>query len=81
MCEALLSYIETNGVHNLCLSDLFIHLKQTLPSNVRPPCLSSLGAILRKDFHLRFRAAPPALVRYVDPSFNDKREWVSRLLA
>jgi len=29
--------------------------------------------MLREDFHLRFRAAAPALVRYVDPMYNFKR--------
>jgi hypothetical protein len=37
--------------------------------------------MLHKDFHLRLRAAAPALVRYVDPTYNHKREWASRLLA
>ncbi len=79
--ETLLEYLETHGVHHLTLADIFTHLQQALPPHTKPPCLSSLAAMLRNDFHLRFRAAAPALVRYVDPTYNHKREWASRLLA
>ena len=79
--KALLEYLETHGVHHLRLADIFAHLQQALPPHTKPPCLSTLAAMLRKDFHLRFRAAAPALVRYVDPTYNHKREWASRLLA
>ena len=79
--EALLEYLETHGVHHLTLANIFTHLQQALPPHIKPPCLSSLSVLLRNDFHLRFRAAAPALVRYVDPTYNHKREWASRLLA
>lgn len=37
--------------------------------------------LLRKHFHLRFKAMPAAMVRYHDPLYNEKRVWVARLLA
>lgn len=37
--------------------------------------------MLREDFQLRFRAANAAKIKYNDVSFDDKRVWVSRLLA
>lgn len=73
--------MEAMGAHQLRLSDLFVYLQQSLPAGMSPPCMNSIASILRKDFHMRFRASNPALVRYVDPAFNCKREWVSRLLA
>ena len=42
--------------------------------------MSTIYYILRKDFSLRFRAAPPALTRYLDPAYDEKRQWVARLL-
>lgn len=40
-----------------------------------------LGTILRNDFHLRYRRLDGATVRYQDPTFDCKRQWVSRVLA
>ena len=43
--------------------------------------MTTIYYILRKDFNLRFRATPPALTRYLDPVYDEKRQWVARLLA
>jgi hypothetical protein len=37
--------------------------------------------MLRDDFQLRFRFSDAAKIRYNDVSFDEKRVWVSRLLA
>ncbi len=37
--------------------------------------------MLREDFQLRFRMANAAKIRYNDVGFDEKRVWVSRLLA
>jgi hypothetical protein len=47
----------------------------------RPPSLSTLSTILRKNFHLRFKKLNTANFKYRDPTYNLKRLWVSRLLA
>ena len=45
------------------------------------PSTTSIRAILRKHFHLKFKASNASMVRYLDPTYNEKRLWVSRLLA
>jgi len=37
--------------------------------------------ILIQDFGLRYRATNAANIKYNDPDFDEKRLWVSRLLA
>ena len=37
--------------------------------------------MLREDFQLRFRFSNAAKIKYNDVSFDEKRVWVSRLLA
>jgi hypothetical protein len=48
---------------------------------LRYPCVSTVRKMLMVDFQLRFRAANAANIKYNDVSFDDKRIWVSRLLA
>lgn len=45
------------------------------------PSLTSIEIILKKHFHLRYKASKPAMVKYIDPTYNERRLWVSRLLA
>jgi len=79
--EAILAYIEEHGPHSFTLSDLYVHLQHVLPPYIQAPPVSSISYILRSDFHMRFRATPPAMTRYLDPMYDEKRQWVSRLLA
>ena len=36
---------------------------------------------MKKHFHLRFKIQLPAMVKYIDPTYNECRLWASRLLA
>jgi hypothetical protein len=57
---------------------------KTLDSNLsamKVPSVSTLHKILREDFHLRYGKAQAANLKYRDPTFNEKRLWISRLLA
>ena len=45
------------------------------------PSVGKIRKILRDDFQLRYRVANAAKIKYNDVSFDDKRVWVSRLLA
>jgi hypothetical protein len=47
----------------------------------RCPSVSTVRQMLREDFQLRYRVANAAKIKYNDVSFDDKRVWVSRLLA
>ena len=37
--------------------------------------------MLKKHFHLRYKFFDTAKIKYMDPAYNDKRMWISRLLA
>ena len=47
----------------------------------RCPSTSKLRKILREDFQLRFRISNAAKIKYNDVNYDEKRVWVSRLLA
>ena len=79
--EAILAYIEEHGPHSFTLTDLYVHLQHALPPFISAPPISTISYVLRNDFHMRFRATPPAMTRYLDPTYDEKRQWVSRLLA
>ena len=69
------------GVYHINAPTLFSYLQAHLPIGVPTPSLSSLRKKLRRHFHLRYKSLAPAMVRYVDPTFNEKRLWAARLLA
>ena len=56
------------------------HIKDLYPE-VKAPCHSLIGNILRKRYHLNFKQLDGATFRYRDPLYDEKRLWVSRLLA
>ncbi len=45
------------------------------------PSVTSINTILHKHFHLKYKSSSASMVRYLDPTYNEKRLWVSRLLA
>jgi hypothetical protein len=45
------------------------------------PCVATIGNIIRNKFHLNYIKVPPANARYDDPTFSEKRLWISRILA
>ena len=47
----------------------------TLPSRTK------LGRILRQEFKLKYRLTNAACIKYNDSDYDEKRRWVSRLLA
>jgi hypothetical protein len=72
--------IEEIGLPKMTICKLQAKLKGNdgLP---RCPCVSTVRKMLIRDFQLRFRAANAANIKYNDVGFDDKRVWVSRLLA
>ena len=43
--------------------------------------MGTLHKILKSTFHLKFASLQKANLKYRDPTYNDKRQWISRLLA
>ena len=50
-------------------------------SAIPPPCLSTIATILKHVFHLHYKKLNTANFKYRDPTYNEKRLWVSRMLA
>ena len=73
--------IEAIGFHNISALSIERHFKSNLLPGIRVSSLSSIKVILKKHFRLRFKAAKPAMVKYIDPTYNERRLWVSRILA
>ena len=73
--------IEAIGFHNISALSIERNFRSNLLPGIIVPSLSSIKAILKKHFHLRFKAAKPAMVKYIDPTYNERRLWVSRILA
>ena len=46
-----------------------------------PLQLNVISHILKNDFGLRYKHFDGALIKYKDPQFDEKRLWVSRILA
>ena len=59
---------------------LYRHLVTVMP-NRKVPCARTLCQILKRTFSLRYRKANPSKFKYRDPTYNQKRLYVSRLLA
>ena len=74
--------IEKMGLPNMTTSRLHAQLKAGAAQDLaRCPSVSTVRQMLREDFQLRYRVANAAKIKYNDVSFDDKRVWVSRLLA
>lgn len=79
--ENVSKYLEMTGTHKCSLPKLKHYLSTVLPQEITVPCTRTLSLILRGHFSLRYIKSKPANARYFDPKFNEKRLWVSRLLA
>jgi hypothetical protein len=57
-------------------------VKLNLPHGiVKAPSASTIGSMLKKHFKLEYMKFKAANYRYRDPTYNEKRQWISRLLA
>ena len=51
-----------------------------LAAQVATPNLNTISHILKHDFGIQFRRLDGAQSKYLDPYFDEKRLWASRLL-
>jgi hypothetical protein len=79
--ECMHACMEEQGIHKITLMSVYAYLKSHLPLEVQHPGMQRVQKLMKSRFHLKFRAASPAMVRFLDPTYNEKRLWVSRLLA
>lgn len=73
--------IKRNGLHALTIQSVrdFI-ANQNIP-NLKVPCAETVSLILKEKFQLRFLKYDGAVARYRDPLFNERRIWLSRIMA
>ena len=45
------------------------------------PCVTTINQVLRRNFKLRYRLTNAASIKYNDTDYDEKRRWISRLLA
>ena len=72
--------IEHIGLPHMTVANLTAHMQSHAPLN-RSPSKATVRRLLKEEFQLRFRVASAANIKYNDVSFDEKRLWVSRLLA
>ena len=77
--EAVANFVQTSGLKELTRAKVVEGVRSSLSNAKLDP--SHVSQVLRGDLHLRFRRYDSAMVRYQDPTFDNKRLWVSRLLA
>ena len=79
---ALHSYLSTFGMHNLTLKSLHSYMKANIPQGMnKAPTLQTIHAALKKHFFLTYSKFKTASLKYRDPTFDQKRLWVCRLLS
>ena len=62
------------------VSHVRTHLLETQALQV-VPSTQTLRLVIKEELHMRFRASFGAKVMYNDPTYDEKRLWISRLLA
>ena len=73
-------YFEEHGISINSCDRLKAYLLTVLPEEV-VPSVTVLRDILKTRFHLRYKRTEKNKTKYRDPALNEKRLWVSRLLA
>jgi len=77
---AIGDYLQHEGIHGLTLRKLQSHIVKFTPGQ-KPLCQGIISRLLRDVYHLDYKNQDPAAFRYRDPYYDEKRLWVSRLLA
>lgn len=81
LLRLLFQYFMIFGIHDITLKQLQEYIKANLPTDLKKaPSTSYIRLILKKHFHLWYKRFKTANFRYRDPTFNDKRVWVCRIL-
>jgi hypothetical protein len=78
--EEMQRYLEAHGFLNQTLQNIKNYLVEKLPPSLLPSN-TTIAKMLRHKFHLRYGSFDKANVKYKDATYNDKRKWISKLLA
>ncbi len=80
MKDLMRTYLEKEGIYNLKRARIHEYLGGSMKQS-RVPSKNEIADMLRQEFRLRFRKLDGATVNYIDPHFDEKRLWASRLLS
>lgn len=78
--NAIGDYLKLYGIREASYRKIRKYLNLVLPDKV-PHSNRMISAILKQRYHLKYTSYNTAQIRYEDPSFDEKRLQVSRLLA
>jgi hypothetical protein len=78
--DHILKYIELHSYSKMNLKALREFLLGELDPK-RVPSLPTISKIIKEDFHLKHCTFQGSMHKYQDPTYNEKRLWISRLLA
>lgn len=78
--NAIGDYLKLYGIREASYRKIRKYLNQVLPERA-PHSNRMISAILKQRYHLKYTAYNTAQIRYEDPSFDEKRLQVSRLLS
>ena len=81
LLDIIQEYLVQNGIYKTRLKHLRDHIQSKLPLHIKAPAFSTLSQILREVFHQQFKKEDLACVRYRDSIYNQKRLWISRIVA
>ncbi|CDW90737.1 UNKNOWN [Stylonychia lemnae] len=85
LLDAIERFIQLFGIYDITAAKLHAYLgdlkhQNELPVEVHIPSKNTLLKILNETFHLRYGHLQAANLKYRDPTYNNKRLWISRLL-
>jgi len=86
LIRAITLVIEKLGIYHMNAKKIILELEELKQReaefrDLHVPSPASVIRILKSSFYLKFGKTSKANPKYRDPSFNEKRLWVSRLLA
>ena len=81
LLDIIKEYLEKNGIYKTRIQHLRDFIQQQLPLYTKAPAHATLQKILRNVFHQHFKRDDLACVRYRDTIYNNKRLWISRIIA
>jgi hypothetical protein len=73
-------FFEANGIYNHSVLKIRSYLLEQLPEH-QVPCLKIIRKIMKEQFNLKHMHHDKANIKYKDSKYNEKRIWISRLVA
>ena len=73
-------FFESEGIYQHTSEEVRQHLRTRLSSE-QVPCVRVIRKIMQERFNLKYCRLDKANIKYRDPQYNEKRMWVSRIMA